>query len=121
MGLSDTQHMTLVHVVQSEQFSGPGSKSNRGAVWMANKMGRGVPRVQQTLDSLEELGLIEQDGTGPALTDRGRQVLADGTESVSFERDPADVERELLAELESDSNDDEDSAGLLARLTNLFG
>ena len=117
MGLSRTQHQTLMHVAQSEKYSGSGAKSNRGAMWMANQSQRGVKEVQQTLASLETLGLVELGDTGPSLTEKGRKALADGVETVSFDRNPATVERELLNELEAKRQ----SSGLVSWLTKLFG
>jgi len=117
MGLSRTQHETLMHVAQSEKFSGSGAKSNRGAMWMANQSQRGVRQVERTLDSLEELGLVELTDTGPSLTEKGRKTLADGPETVSFERNPETVERELLNELELERQ----SGGLVSWLRGLFG
>ncbi|MFC7135159.1 MULTISPECIES: hypothetical protein [Salinibaculum] len=119
MALSETQKQTLMHVAQSEKYASPGSKSNRGAVWMANQSHRGVEQVQRTLDSLDTLGLIEQDGTGPSLTEKGRRALTDGTADLSFDRNPSSVERELLAELEAERESGSD--GLLSRLRGLFG
>ena len=116
MGLSRTQHQTLMHVAQSEQFSGSGAKSNRGALWMANQSQRGVREVERTLTSLAEVGLVEQSDRGPGLTEKGRKVLADGPETVSFERNPATVERELLNELELERQ----SSGLFSWLSKWF-
>ncbi len=118
MPLSETQHRTLMHVAQSEKYSGPGSTSNRGAVWMANQSGRSVPRVERTLDSLEAVGLVERDDAGPQLTERGRTVLAESPDAVDFESDPAAIEQELLAELES--GDDEPAGGILEAIASLF-
>ncbi len=117
MGLSRTQHETLMHVAQSEKFSGSGAKSNRGAVWMANQSQRGVRQVEQTLASLEDLGLVEVTDKGPSLTEKGRKTLADGPETVSFERKPATVERERLNELDSK----QESEGLVSWLRELLG
>ena len=119
MALSETQQQTLMHVAQSEKYASPGSKSNRGAVWMANQSRRGVEQVQRTLDSLEVVGLVEQDGTGPALTERGKTALTDGTEDLTFDRDPATVERELLDELDAERQSG--PGGLISRLRGLFG
>jgi ribosomal protein S19E (S16A) len=117
MGLSRTQHQTLMHVAQSEKYSGSGATSNRGAMWMANQSQRGVKEVQQTLASLEQLGLVDLGDSGPSLTEKGRKVLADGPETVSFERNPATVERELLNELELERQ----TGGIMSWFRGLFG
>jgi ribosomal protein S19E (S16A) len=105
-----------MHVAQSEKYSGAGSASNRGAMWMANQSQRGVREVERTLDSLQTLGLVERTDAGPSLTEKGRKVLAEGPETVSFERNPARVERELLNELEFST----DSDGLFSWLRSHF-
>lgn len=117
MGLSRTQHQTLMHVAQSEKYGGSGASRNRGAMWMANQSGRGVREVEQTLASLEELGLVELSDEGPSLTEKGEKTLVDGPETVSFERKPTTVERERLNELEVTRQ----TGGVLSWLRGLFG